>query len=43
VVFQLGGFFYVGLTTPHCKEWNLLRNVSKGLGLGMILWHDLSN
>jgi hypothetical protein len=33
----------VGLTTPYRKFFLLLRNVSKHLGPGLILWHDLSN
>jgi hypothetical protein len=33
----------VGLTTPYRKTFLLLRNVSKRLGLGRILWHELSN
>jgi hypothetical protein len=33
----LGG----GLTTLHRKESNTLRNVTKGLGIGRILWKDL--
>jgi len=33
----------VGLTTPHRKKSNALRNVSKGLGPVLILWNDLSN
>jgi hypothetical protein len=32
-----------GAATPHCKHFLLLRNVSKCLGPGLILWHDLSN
>jgi hypothetical protein len=32
----------VGLTTPHCKNF-LLKNVSKCLRPGLILWHDISN
>jgi hypothetical protein len=30
-----------GLTPPHRKKRNTLRNVTKGLGIGRILWHDL--
>jgi hypothetical protein len=26
--------FGEGLTTPHCKKENLLRNVTRGLGVG---------
>jgi hypothetical protein len=33
----------VGPTTPHRKNVLLLRNVSKCLGPGLILCHDLSN
>jgi hypothetical protein len=33
----------VGLTTPHRKKFLLLLNVSKRLGPGLIIWHDLSN
>jgi hypothetical protein len=33
----------VGLRTPHHKTFLLLQNVSKCLGPGLILWHDLSN
>jgi hypothetical protein len=33
----------VGLTTPHRKKSNVLRNVSKRFGSGIILWHDLSD
>jgi hypothetical protein len=29
------------LTTPHCKKINTLRNVTKGLVIGRILWNDL--
>jgi hypothetical protein len=32
----------VGLTTPHRKNLLSLRNVSKRLAPGLILWHDLS-
>jgi hypothetical protein len=32
-----------GAATPHCKNFLLLRNVSKCLGPRLILWHDLSN
>jgi hypothetical protein len=32
----------VWLTTSHRKTFLLLRNVSKRLGPGLILWHDLS-
>jgi hypothetical protein len=31
-----------GATTPHRKNFLLLRNVSKRLAPGLILWHDLS-
>jgi hypothetical protein len=34
----------VGLTTPHRKKKNsTLRNVTWGLGLGQMLWNDLSH
>jgi hypothetical protein len=33
----------VGPTTPQCKNFLLLQNVSKHLGPGMILRHNLSN
>jgi len=33
----------VGLRDPHSKNFLFLRNVSKRLGPGLILWHDLSN
>jgi len=32
-----------GAETPHHKNFLLLQNVSKHLGPGLILWHDLSN
>jgi len=32
-----------GANNSHSKKSNLLRNVSKRLGPGLILWHDLSN
>jgi hypothetical protein len=32
----------VGPTTPNRKNFLLLRNVSKCLGPGLILWYDLS-
>jgi hypothetical protein len=35
--------FGVGPTTLHRKNFLLLRNVSKRLGPGLILWHVLSN
>jgi hypothetical protein len=31
-----------GLTNPHRKTSNLLRNVVESLGPGRILWHDPS-
>jgi hypothetical protein len=31
------------LTTPHLKKNSMLRNVTKGLGLGWMLWNDLSH
>jgi hypothetical protein len=33
----------VGPTTPHRKNFLLLRYVSKRLGPALILWHDLNN
>jgi hypothetical protein len=30
-----------GLATPHRKKINTLRNVTKGLGIGWMLWNDL--
>jgi hypothetical protein len=33
----------MGMITPHHKNFLLLQNVSKRLGPGLILWHDLSN
>jgi hypothetical protein len=32
-----------GLTTPVRKRTAMLRNITQGLGLGRILWNDLSN
>jgi hypothetical protein len=32
-----------GANNPSPYKTNLLRNVSKRLGPGLILWHDLSN
>jgi hypothetical protein len=40
VVIQPGGWGG-GLTTPHRKKRNMLRNVTKGLGIIRILWNDL--
>jgi hypothetical protein len=33
----------VGLENPHRKHFLLLQNVSKRLGPGLTLWHDLSD
>jgi hypothetical protein len=33
----------VGLTTPHCKNFLLLRNVSKRVGPGPILWFKVGS
>jgi hypothetical protein len=43
VVLQLGGLDD-GLTTAHCENESLLRNIYiQNLELGLILWYDLSN
>jgi len=39
VILQLGGW----LTTPHLKKVTLLRKRQKCLGLGLIVWYNISN